>query len=138
MEITPPLSVPDSELSFSFARSGGPGGQNVNKVESKAILHWNLGANTSLPEDVRARIRAANGNKINSDGQLVLNGQRYRDQERNKEDCLEKLREIILRALVVPKPRKKTKPSKGSKLRRLADKKQASTRKANRRPPSAE
>src|SRR5947208_7866528 len=96
MEITDAIQVPDDELHFTFARSGGPGGQNVNKVASKAVLRWNLSANTTLPPDVRERLRARHANRITAEGELVLHGQRYRDQARNVEDCRTKLREMIL------------------------------------------
>jgi ribosome-associated protein len=138
MEITETIHVPDEELLFSYARSGGPGGQNVNKVASKAILHWNLAANTSLPEGVRERLRTHHANRLTTEGALVLQSQRFRDQGRNVEDCREKLRQMILQALHPPKPRKATRPSRGSRERRLADKRQQSQRKAQRRMASEE
>src|SRR5262245_6594943 len=104
------LSIPDEELLFSFARSGGPGGQNVNKVASKAILHWNLTANASLPEEVKQRLRQQQAQRISVEGFLVIQSQRFRDQPKNIEDCREKLRAMVLGALSVPKPRKATKP----------------------------
>jgi ribosome-associated protein len=133
MEITAAVHVPDEELQFSYARSSGPGGQNVNKVASKAILHWNVAANVSLPPDVRARLCARYANRITAEGELVLQSQRHRDQGRNIEDCRGKLREMILQALRPPKPRRATRPSRGSKERRLAAKRQQSKRKARRR-----
>jgi ribosome-associated protein len=133
MEITDTIHVPDEELQFSYARSGGPGGQNVNKVASKAVLHWNLVANATLPPDVRSRLCARHANRITAEGELVLQSQRYRDQGRNIEDCRTKLREMILQALHPPKPRKATRPSRGSRERRLAAKRQQSQRKAQRR-----
>jgi ribosome-associated protein len=133
MEITAAIHVPDEELHFSYARSGGPGGQNVNKVASKAILHWPIVANTTLPPEVRERLRVRHANRITSEGELVVQSQRYRDQGRNIEDCRTKLREMILQALRPPKPRKATKPSRGSRERRLADKRQQAQRKARRR-----
>jgi len=136
MEITDTIHVPDEELLFSYARSGGPGGQNVNKVASKAILHWNLAANSTLPEEVRERLRTRHANRLTTEGELVLQSQRFRDQGRNVEDCREKLRQMILQALHPPKPRKATRPSRGSRERRLAEKRQQSERKARRRPSS--
>ena len=138
MEINATLIVPDDELFFTFARSGGPGGQNVNKVASKAILHWNLAGNTTLPADVKQRLRTQEANRLTTEGALVLQGQRFRDQGKNIEDCLAKLREMVLRALHVPRPRRPTKPSRGSKQRRLTGKKQQAERKANRRKPSSD
>jgi ribosome-associated protein len=138
MDITDAILIPDEELHFTFARSSGPGGQNVNKVASKAILHWNLSANTSLPPDVRERLRSQQANRLTTEGELVVQGQRFRDQTRNVEDCLTRLREMVLRALHPPRPRKPTRPSKGSRQRRLANKRQQSQKKAARRRPAVE
>jgi ribosome-associated protein len=138
MEITDGVTIPEDELTWTFARSGGPGGQNVNKVSSKAILRWSLAANTSLPADVKQRLHALQRRRITTEGDLLIQGQRFRDQGDNVADCREKLREMVLQALHPPKPRRPTKPSRGAKLRRLAAKKQQSQRKAGRRPPSAE
>jgi ribosome-associated protein len=138
MDITDSLAIPDDELVFSFARSGGPGGQNVNKVASKAVLRWNLSANTSLPAEVRDRLRQQQANRITAEGELVIQGQRFRDQNRNIEDCRERLRAMVLEALTPPTPRKKTRPTRGSKRRRLTDKRQHSERKQRRRPPGAD
>jgi ribosome-associated protein len=133
MEITESISIPEEELRFTFARSGGPGGQNVNKVASKAVLHWNLSANTSLPADVKERLRSAQANRITQEGELVLHGQRFREQAQNVEDCRARLREMILAALQPPRPRRATRPTGGSKRRRLASKRRQSERKAQRR-----
>jgi ribosome-associated protein len=129
------IQIPDEELSFTYARSGGPGGQNVNKVSSKAVLRWNLAASPSVPAEVKARLAALQRRRTTTEGELVLTGQRYRDQERNREDCLEKLREMILHAAAVPKARRATRPTKGSKTRRLAAKRQNAEVKAGRKPP---
>jgi ribosome-associated protein len=138
LPITDQLALPLAELEWSYARSSGPGGQNVNKVASKAILRWNLEASPSLPPDVKARLRARQRNRITAEGALIIASQRFRDQERNREDCLTRLREMILEALAAPVPRKATRPTRGSKRRRLADKRQHSARKAQRRPPGEE
>lgn len=138
MEITDGLTIPDEELTWTFARSGGPGGQNVNKVASKAILRWNLAANDSLPADIKQRLQSAQGRRITTEGDLLIQGQRFRDQGRNIEDCREKLRHMILQALRPPTPRRPTKPSRASKQRRLTAKRQKSQRKAGRRPPALE
>jgi ribosome-associated protein len=132
------IQVPEDEFTWTFVRSGGPGGQNVNKVASKAVLRWNLAASPSLPEEVKARVRARNPGRVTVEGDLILTSQRYRDQERNREDCLEKLRALILAATVVPKGRKKSKPTRASRERRLAEKKHRSAAKSNRRTPGAE
>jgi ribosome-associated protein len=138
MDITAAILIPDEELIFSFARSGGPGGQNVNKVASKAILHWDLSSNTSLPPEVKERLRARQSGRLTTEGALVIQSQRFRDQAKNIEDCREKLRAMVLEVLHPPRPRKATKPSKGSKQRRLEAKRQQSQRKAGRRRPSGE
>jgi ribosome-associated protein len=138
LEITPTLQIPDDEFTWAFARSGGPGGQNVNKVASKALLRWNIAASTALPEEVKIRLALQQKRFFTLDGELIITSQLYRDQERNRQDCLDKLRAIILQALAVPKARKKTRPSRGSKRRRLQDKKQRSDVKQNRCRPSHE
>jgi ribosome-associated protein len=138
LEVTAQIRIPLSELSFTFARSSGPGGQNVNKVNSKATLHWPVTTSASLPDDVRARFVSAFGGQINKLGELVVQSQRFRDQERNIEDCLEKLRGMLQRVATPPKRRKKTRPSRASKQRRLNDKKARSEVKSRRSGPSHE
>jgi ribosome-associated protein len=138
LRITETLSIPDEELSWSYARSGGPGGQNVNKVSSKAVLRWDVGASPSLPEEVKARLRARQRRRITTEGELVMSSQRYRDQERNRQDCLEKLCEMVRAATVAPKARKKKRPTRASKERRLAEKRHRSAAKSTRRKPTGE
>jgi ribosome-associated protein len=135
MDITTTLAIPDEELHFTFARSGGPGGQNVNKVASKAVLRWDLAGNTTLPADVKERLRQRQRRRVTAEGELIIQGQRYRDQARNVEDCRERLRAMVLEVLHPPRPRKKTKPSRGSQERRLAAKRLHARRKARRRGP---
>jgi ribosome-associated protein len=132
------VSVPDDELEWSYARSGGPGGQNVNKVSSKAILRWRLQSNTTLPAEVRDRLIGQQRRRITTEGDLLITSQRYRDQERNRQDCLDRLREMVLKALEAPKPRKATKPTRGSRRRRLAEKRRRSATKEQRRGPMDE
>lgn len=129
------IRIPLRELEFSFARSSGPGGQNVNKLNTKATLHWDVNRTASLPDDVRQRFAARFRNRINREGQLVLHSQRFRDQGRNVADCLSKLRELIASVMHVPPPRKATKVSRASKARRRADKRVAAQKKEGRRPP---
>jgi ribosome-associated protein len=138
LEINNHIRIPDEEFSWSFVRSGGPGGQNVNKVASKAVLRWNLANSPSLPEDVKLRLREQQRHRITNEGDFLISSQRYRDQERNRLDCLDKLRALVLQATVVPKVRKKKKPTRASRERRLKTKHHRSAIKSVRRPPSHE
>jgi ribosome-associated protein len=132
--VTELIQIPDDELEWSFARSGGPGGQNVNKVASKAVLRWKAaGTTAAIPEPAKLRMRARFPSRFTVDGDVVLHSQRYRDQERNREDCTNKLLEMIRDALVIPTPRKATRVSRGAKRRRVADKRRQSEKKQNRR-----
>ena len=133
LQVTNRITIDDAELRFTFSRSGGPGGQNVNKVNSKATLHWNATTSAALPDDVRARLLTLYASRITNDGDLVITSQESRDQPKNIAICLDKLKAMILAALHVPKKRRATKPTKGSKVRRLNEKKQRSQTKANRR-----
>ena len=133
LQVTATLGVPLAEFGWSYARSGGPGGQNVNKVESKAVLRWNLRDSPSVPADVKKRLTAAHPAHTTTDGEFLVTSQKYRDQERNREDCLQKLADMLRRAAIRPAVRKKTKPSKGSQRRRLEAKKLNSQRKADRK-----
>jgi ribosome-associated protein len=126
------IAIPASELNFTFVRSSGPGGQNVNKVNSKAQLRWSVTGSAGLPEDVRVRVLAKYRQRINDRGELILVSQRYRDQGRNMGDCLTKLREMIAVVAVPPKRRKKTVPSRGAKESRLRDKREKSEKKRRR------
>ena len=127
------IQVPLREFCFTFARSPGPGGQNVNKVNSKATLHWNVTTTTSLPDTVRERFLKKYASRINQEGQVFLSSSRFRDQGRNVADCLEKLRAMLAEATTVRTPRKKTKPSAGANRRRLEDKRRHSDKKRQRR-----
>jgi ribosome-associated protein len=127
--VNPNLKIPLSEFEFTFARSSGPGGQNVNKVASKAILRWSPLASPSLPEDVRERFAAAYGGRLTTGGELVLASDRFRDQGRNRTDCLNRLRALLSAVARPPKRRKPTQPSRASKARRLAEKQRRSTTK---------
>jgi ribosome-associated protein len=133
LPINDALTIPEDELTFTYARSGGPGGQNVNKVSSKAVLRWRLAGSASVSPEVKERIARAERKRVTTEGELVITSQRHRDQERNREECLERLRQIVLRALAAPKVRRPTKPTKGSKRRRLEDKKRRSQTKQGRR-----
>ena len=134
LEVTELIRIPDEELEWSYARSGGPGGQNVNKVASKALLRWKAATTVAaIPEPARARMKLRFPSRFTIEGDVVLQSQKYRDQEGNRLDCLEKLTEMIRVSLVEPTPRKATKPSKGAKRRRVADKRRLSQKKQGRR-----
>jgi ribosome-associated protein len=126
------IRIPETELSLSFARSAGPGGQNVNKVNSKAVLRWNVAASPSLSEEVKSRFFQRFSQRINQAGELVLASDRYRNQLRNVSDCYEKLRHLIEAVLVAPRKRVKTRPSRSSVERRLQEKRYSSQRKPRR------
>lgn len=129
------IRIPEDELAFEFARSGGPGGQNVNKVSSKALLRWNPAASSALPPAVRERFLAAQGSRLTKEGEILIVSDRYRDQPRNIADCLEKLKAMILAAAVRPKRRRPTKPTKASVTRRIEGKARRSETKRERRRP---
>lgn len=129
----PNIELPVAELDFSFARSAGPGGQNVNKVNSKAILRWPILSSESLPAEVKERFLTRFANRITVDGDLVISSQKYRDQSKNVEDCLEKLRWMIATVAKAPSARKPTKPSRAAKEKRIESKKQLSQKKKQRR-----
>ncbi len=112
-----------SELKFTFIRSPGPGGQNVNKVATGVQLRFNVLTSSSISDETRARILLSFRNKITSKGEIIIKATRYRTQDRNKQDALERLEAIISRASIAPKKRKKTKPSAASTERRLTKKK---------------
>jgi ribosome-associated protein len=133
LEITPSLKIPEAELRLSFARSSGPGGQNVNKVSSKAILHFDVLTSPSLPPDVRERFVDRYRSRLTTGGEIVIHSDEFRDQPRNIESCHTKLREMVLTVLRPPKKRRPTKPTRGSKVRRLKEKKARSQVKEGRR-----
>jgi ribosome-associated protein len=138
IRINAQIAIPRSELRFSFVRSSGPGGQNVNKVASKAVLRWAVARSGSIPDHVRARFVGKFRRRINDRGELVIASQRYRDQARNVEDCLNKLRELVLTAATLPKPRKKSKVPKAAREARLQQKRIAAAKKQQRKPPRPE
>jgi ribosome-associated protein len=135
LEITPRLRIPVREFSWSVARSSGPGGQNVNKVSSKVILRWSPRNTTGLPADVLARFLGRYGTRLTERGELIISSERYRDQPKNRADCLDKLAEMIRSVVVPPKVRRPTRPSAGSKRRRLAEKQQRAATKQRRQRP---
>ena len=130
------IAIPLSQFRFSFSRSSGPGGQHVNKVNTKVTLHWNVAESKSIADAHRDRFFGRYRRRINKQGELVLTSQRFRDRGRNVADCLQKLRLMVLEVSKPPRPRKLTKPTRASRERRLKSKRLKAKRKQLRRPPS--
>jgi ribosome-associated protein len=130
--ITPDIVIPDEELEWKFIRSGGPGGQNVNKVSSAAQLRFLLPQNSSLPVSVRNRLRRLAGQKLIDDGTILFKAMSERSQDQNRRAALSRLEELIRAAMVEPKIRKKTRPTKGSQERRIETKKRRGAAKQQR------
>jgi ribosome-associated protein len=130
--VTPEVSIPDEEFEWKFIRSSGPGGQNVNKVASAVQLRFLLPLNTSLPTNARSRLRRMAGQKLIDDGSILISARSERSQEQNRRDALERLAELIRAALIEPKIRKKTRPTRASKERRIESKKRRGTTKQGR------
>ncbi|MGH9884176.1 MAG: alternative ribosome rescue aminoacyl-tRNA hydrolase ArfB [bacterium] len=131
-----PFAIPERELIFSFARSSGPGGQNVNKTETKATLRWDVSRTAALPADVRARFVRAFATRITNEGELVLSSQRHRDRTRNIDDCYEKLAAMLSSVATPRRKRRATRPGKGAIERRLEEKKRRGGAKRERRRPA--
>jgi ribosome-associated protein len=132
------LKIPLREFRFSFARSSGPGGQNVNKVSTKVTLRWAVLASRSLPGPVRRRFLAKYRRRVTAQGDFLMTSQRFRDAGRNVADCLEKLRKMLAEVATEPKRRKPTRPTAASVHRRLDRKRRHSQKKRLRRSPSGD
>ena len=130
------IAIPRREIQFSFVRSSGPGGQNVNKVASKAVLRWQVVTSPSIPDHLRSRLVGQLGRRMNDRGELVLTSQRYRDQSKNIEDCLQKLSELVAAAVKMRKRRKKTALPRSAREARLKQKRTTGERKQGRQRPS--
>jgi ribosome-associated protein len=126
------ISIGEDEIAESFIRSSGPGGQNVNKLATAVQLRFDVRHSPSLPDEVRARLERLAGKRLTRDGVVVITAQRHRTQDRNRDDALERLIALIRAAAVRPTPRRATRPTLGSKLRRLESKKRRSGIKAQR------
>jgi ribosome-associated protein len=127
------ISIPQVELEFTYARSSGAGGQNVNKVNSKAILRWHPASSYAMTAAVKDRFLNKFGGKLTNEGELILMSDVHRDQGRNAAECMDKLKEMIASVLTPPKKRKVTKPTFGSKMRRLKTKREHQEKKQGRR-----
>jgi ribosome-associated protein len=129
------IAIPRSEIRLSFVRSSGPGGQNVNKVNSKVDLRWNVRSSVAIDDGVRDRLIARYARRINQRGELVLASQRYRDQAKNIDDCLAKLRDLVLAVATPPRKRKKTSLPARARESRLREKRATAEKKRRRGPP---
>ena len=132
IRINPRIAIDEGEIDESFIRASGPGGQNVNKLATAVQLRFDVRRSPSLPEDVRARLERLAGRRLTRDGVLVITAQRHRTQDRNRDDAVERLVTLIRTAAVAPTPRRPTRPTLGSKLRRLEGKKRRAGVKALR------
>lgn len=126
IQVTEKISIPENELKFEFIRASGPGGQNVNKVATAVQLRFDVENSPSLPENVRERLLKIARNRINEKGELIIKAQRYRSQQRNRKDAIDRLIALIQKAAIKPKPRILKKPSPEAKKRRLEEKRRRS------------
>ena len=136
IEITPLIHIDEREIHFDFVHASGPGGQNVNKVASAVQLRFDVHNSSTLPEEVKARLQQLAGKRMTVEGVLVIEAKRFRTQERNKEDATLRLIALVKKALVKPRPRKKTRPSASAIESRIERKKRRGTiKRARRNPP---
>jgi ribosome-associated protein len=138
LDVTPDLRVPFAELEFRATRSGGPGGQHVNTSSTRVEVTWDVAASPALREDQRQRLLVRLASRLDSTGKLRLVSSGTRSQLRNREDVTERLREVVAQALVIPKARKRTRPTRAAKAARLESKRRRAATKRDRRPPRGE
>jgi ribosome-associated protein len=131
--VTPDIRINEDELRFQFKLASGPGGQNVNKVATAAELRFDAAHSLALPEDVRTRLLTLAGRRLSKEGELLITARRFRSQERNRQDAIERLVDLIQKAAEIPKPRLKIKPSRAAKKRRVAEKRRVGEKKQTRR-----
>ncbi len=127
LTLAPGISIPLQEIQFDFIHASGPGGQNVNKLATAVQLRFDVRASSSIPGDVKARLVHLAGSKVSSDGFLLILAKRYRSQERNREDALQRFSRLVQLASVPPRPRRPTRPGQAARQRRLDSKKHRGT-----------
>ncbi|HET9119572.1 MAG TPA: alternative ribosome rescue aminoacyl-tRNA hydrolase ArfB [Solirubrobacterales bacterium] len=135
LDVSPELRLPLTELEFRATRSGGPGGQHVNTSSTRVELWWDVATSPSLTDEQRLRLLNRLGSRLDSAGRLRLVSSESRSQLRNRESVMERLREVVAQALTVPRPRRRTKPTRASKIARQVAKRRRSAVKRERRPP---
>jgi ribosome-associated protein len=138
IQVTPNIALDEREFQWEFIRASGPGGQRVNKVSTAVQLRFDVGNTAVLPEEIRERLMHLGGKRITSEGVLIIEARRFRTQEKNRQDALDRLIKLVRKAAEKPKMRRRTKPTKASARRRLEEKRRRGETKRRRQPPSIE